>query len=129
MNPCVSSVVSVRRTALVGSLGTRTGTPWRRASPSVSPTRASGGSVKHAVRNQPIPRAALPSGQIVPDDPKIIDGDVRKLWAAGAFPYRLDIGRRRLQPLIDANVATTIELDAGLLKPDPGSVRNAARRY
>jgi hypothetical protein len=34
---------------------------------------------EHAVWNQPIPRAALPSGQIVPDDPKIIDGDVRKL--------------------------------------------------
>ena len=70
----------------------------------------------------------LPSGQIVPDDPKIVDGDVRKLWAAGAFPYCPDIGRRRLQPLIDANVATTIQLNAGLLKPDPGGIRNAPRR-
>jgi hypothetical protein len=36
-----------------------------------------------------------------------------KLRAAGARPYRLDIGRGRLQPLVDANVASCIEFDAG----------------
>ena len=83
---------------------------------------------EHAVRNQPIARAALPSGQIVPDDPKVVDGYVRELRAAGAFPDGPDIGRSRLQPLVDANVATTVQLNAGLLEPDPGGVRNAPRR-
>jgi hypothetical protein len=82
---------------------------------------------EHAVRNQTITRAAVPSGQIGLDDPKVVDGDVRELRAAGAFPNGPDIGRGRLQPLIDANVATTLQLDAGLLEPDPGSVRNAPR--
>src|SRR5215831_14471761 len=45
MKPCLSSVVCVRSTALIGSLATRTETPWRCASLSVNPTRASGGSV------------------------------------------------------------------------------------
>jgi hypothetical protein len=35
------------------------------------------------------------------------------------------LGRSRLQPLIDANVVMTIQLNAGLLKPDPGGVGNA----
>jgi hypothetical protein len=55
-------------------------------------------------------------------------GYVRKLRAAGAFSKGPDIGRGRLQPLIDANVATTVQLDASLLEPDPGGVRNAPRR-
>ena len=41
-----------------------------------------------------------------------------KLRAAGARPYRLDIGRGRLQPLVDANVASCIEFDAGGLFAD-----------
>ena len=65
---------------------------------------------------------------IVPDDPKVVVGYVRKLRAAGTFPDGPDIGRGRLQPLIDANVATIVQLDAGLLKSDPGGVRNAPRR-
>ena len=45
MKPCVSSVASVRNTLLIGSFATRTIMPCRCASPSFSPTRASGGSV------------------------------------------------------------------------------------
>ena len=45
MNPCFSSVASVRRTALIGSRATRTAIPRACASLSLSPTRASGGSV------------------------------------------------------------------------------------
>src|SRR6476660_7351952 len=83
---------------------------------------------EQAVWNQPIARAALPPGQIVPDNSKVVDGYVRELWTAGAFPHGPDTGRSRLQSLVDANVATTIQLNAGLLKPDPGGVRNAPRR-
>ena len=45
MKPRVSPVASVRSTALIGSLATRTEMPWRCASRSLIPTWASGGSV------------------------------------------------------------------------------------
>src|SRR5262249_32352840 len=45
MKPCLSPVACARSTTFVGSFATRTVTPWRCASPSVSPTCASGGSV------------------------------------------------------------------------------------
>jgi hypothetical protein len=70
---------------------------------------------EQAVWNQPIARAALPSIQIVPDDSKVVDGYVRELGATGRFPQGPDTGRSRLQPLIDPNVATTIQLNAGFL--------------
>jgi hypothetical protein len=83
---------------------------------------------EHAVWNQPIACAALPSGQIVPNDPKVVLGYVRELWATGALPDGPDLGRTRLQPLINANVATAVQLNAGVFEPDPGGVRNAPRR-
>jgi hypothetical protein len=51
MKPCVSPVASVRSTALIGNLATRTVTPWRCASPSPSPTWASG---SRALRFPPV---------------------------------------------------------------------------
>src|SRR6516225_1615872 len=68
---------------------------------------------EHTVGNQPIARAAVAAGEIVPDDPKIIVGYVRKLRTAGTFAHGPDIGCRCLKPLIDANVATGVQLDAG----------------
>src|SRR5207244_4357287 len=81
---------------------------------------------EHAVGNQAIARAALRPCQIVPDDPKVVDRHVRKLGAAGAFAHRPNIGRARLQLFIDANIAVSVQLDAGFLETDPGSVRNAS---
>ena len=69
---------------------------------------------KHALRNQPPARAAVGARQIVPDDSKVVDGDVRELRAAGALPDRPDVGRGRLQPLIDADIAVRIQFHAGL---------------
>src|SRR5262249_34275023 len=83
---------------------------------------------EHAIWNQPIARAAVPTGQIVPDDLKVVAGDMRELRATGTFPERPDLGRTRLQPLIHANVAATVQLNASLLKPDPGGVRNTPHR-
>ena len=83
---------------------------------------------EHAVRDQPIARAAVAAGEIVTDDAKVILGCVRELRAAGAFPNGPDIGRRRLQPLIDANIAATVQLDAGLFEPDAGGIGNASCR-
>jgi hypothetical protein len=45
MNPCLWSVACAPSTESMGSLATRAMTPWRSASPSLSPTRARGGSV------------------------------------------------------------------------------------
>jgi len=64
---------------------------------------------------------------IIPDDPKIVVGDVRELRAAGAFPHGPDVGGARLQPPIDADVAARVQLDAGLGEADPGGVRRAAQ--
>ena len=83
---------------------------------------------EHAIGNQPIARAACRAGQIVPDDPEVVDGCVRELGAPGAFPHGPDVGRTRLQPLVDANIAPTVQLNAGLLEPEPGGVRRAPRR-
>ena len=83
---------------------------------------------KHAVRDQPIARASPPSGQIVANDAKVVFGYVGEQRAAGAFAERPDVRRARLQPLVDANVTATVQLDADLAEADPGGVRNAPRR-
>src|SRR5262245_60802523 len=127
MNPCVSSVVSVRRTALVGSLGHPHGDAL---APRVAFGQSDAGERRlreHAVRNQPITCAAVRPGQIVPDDPKVVPCHVCELGATGAFPDGPDPGRTRLEPLVDADVATIVQLDAGHLEPDPGGVRSAPR--
>ena len=79
---------------------------------------------EHAVRHQAVARTAIPPGQIVLDDPKVVDGYVREQRAAGTLSDRPHIGRGRLQPLIDANVTAIIQFDPGLVEADPGSVRN-----
>src|SRR5215510_10733302 len=83
---------------------------------------------KHAVRNQPIARAAVFAREIVLNDPEIVGGYVGELWAPGAFADRPDLGRARLQPLIHPNVATRVQLNTGFFKSNPGGVRNAPRR-
>lgn len=52
---------------------------------------------------------------------------MRELRAAGAFTDRPDIGCGRLQPLVDADVTASVQLDAGLLEPDLGIVWKAPR--
>src|SRR5262249_41191164 len=78
--------------------------------------------------HEAIARAALSSGHVVPDDPKVIAGDVRELRAAGAVPHGPDVGRSGLQPFIDANIAASVQLDPGLLEADSLGVWNATRR-
>ena len=75
---------------------------------------------EHAVRHQAVARTAIPPGQIVLDDPKVVDGNVREVRAAGTFPDRPDIGCGRLQPLIDADVAASIQFDPSLVEADLG---------
>ena len=119
MNPCFSSVASVRSTALIGSFATRTAIP--RALPRSRSVHARQRRVgKHAIGNQPIERAAAAAGEVVANDPKIVDRYVRELRTAGAFADRPDIGRARLQSLVDADVAPVVEIDAGDIEADRG---------
>ena len=66
--------------------------------------------------------------QIVPNDPKVVEGYVGELRAAGAFPDRPDFGRGRFQALIDSDVAATVHLHTGLLEPDAGGIGNTPCR-
>ena len=83
---------------------------------------------EQAEGDEPVARGAIAPGQIVPDDAKVVEGDVGELRAAGALADRPDIGRARLQPVVDRDVAPRVQLDAGHLQPDPGGVGRASRR-
>ena len=126
MKPCASPVACARSTALIGSVATRAAMPWRFASPSLKPTWASGGSVNMQMWHEPIVRAASTSRQIVADDAKVVLGDVGELRAAGAFAHRPNVRCTRLQPLVDTNVATIVEADAGNFETDPAGIGDAA---
>src|SRR6516165_9891704 len=125
MKPCLSPVACARSTESTGSLATRTITPWRSASPLLSPTWASGG---HAIGDQPVARAAIAPRQVVTNDPKVILRHVRECRAAGAFAKRPNARDSRLQALVDADVTARGQFYAGLLDADVGSIRNASRR-
>jgi hypothetical protein len=86
------------------------------------------GISEHAVWNQPIMCGPISSRQIITDDPKIVFGYVRELWAAGALSHGPDVWRTRFQPTIDANVTAAVQLNAGLSKSNSGRVRNAPNR-
>ena len=83
---------------------------------------------EHAVGNEPVARAPPPSSQIVANDAKVVFGYMGEHRAAGAFAQGPDVRRARLQSLVDANKAALVQLDAGLVEPDPGGVRNAPGR-
>src|SRR5262249_20678257 len=72
--------------------------------------------------------AAMSSRQIVTHDAKIVFGYVGELWTAGAFAERPHVRRARLQPVIDADEAATVQVNAGLLESDPGGIRNTPSR-
>src|SRR5215470_8141385 len=83
---------------------------------------------EHAICNQPIARAPILSRQIVTNDAKIVFGYVCELWATSAFSNGPDFGRTRFQPPIHPNVTATVQPNPGLLKSDPGGIRNAPSR-
>src|SRR5262245_17074331 len=83
---------------------------------------------EHTIGNEPIARATVLTREIVANDAKVVFGYVRELRAARTFSNGPDLRSTRLQPLIHANVAATIQLNAGLLKSDSGGVRNPPRR-
>jgi hypothetical protein len=86
------------------------------------------GISEHAIRNQPIPRGAVSSYEIVAYDSKIIFGYVSELRAACAFPYRPHLWRTRFQPTVDANETPSVQLHTGLIKTNSGRIGNAPYR-
>src|SRR5262249_37334374 len=88
-----------------------------------------GGRIReHDVGDQPSARGAIASGQVVQNDPEVVDGHVRELRAAGAFSDGPDPGRGGLEPLVDPHVPAVVQLDADLLEADPGGVGGAPGR-
>ena len=83
---------------------------------------------EHAIRNQSFARAAVAPRQIVTNDPKIVLGYVRELWAAGAFPEGPNVPRTRLQLIVHANVTATVQLNAGIRKPHSCGIGDAPNR-
>src|SRR5262249_5465474 len=83
---------------------------------------------EHAVGHEPIPRRAVSSGEIVPDDTEIVTRDMRELPAASTVPHRPHVRRSGLQPLVDANISPRIQFNSALLESDPLRVWNAAYR-
>src|SRR4029077_3858851 len=78
--------------------------------------------------NQPVACDAISTCEIVTYDSKIVFGYVRELRTARTFPQRPHLRRTRLQPVVDANVVASVQFNAGLLKSNPGGVRNAPSR-
>src|SRR5439155_5653574 len=58
----------------------------------------------------------------------VVKGHVRKLRAAGTLTDCPDVACRRLKPVVDLDVSPRIQLHAGHLKPDPGSIGSTSGR-
>src|SRR5439155_22547460 len=63
------------------------------------------------------------------DYAEIVDADVRELRATGDLADRPDAGRGGLQPLVDLDVSTVGELNAGQFQAESFGVRIAACGY
>ena len=70
------------------------------------------------------------SGQIVANEPEVVFGYVREHRAAARIRRapRTSPRTRCLQPIVDADITATVQLDADLAEPDPGGVGNTPGR-
>src|SRR5262249_5214038 len=83
---------------------------------------------EQAVRNEAVACAATAARQVVPDDAEVVRGDVGELRAAGTLADCPDAWRARLEPIVDADVAARLQLDAGQFEPDAVGVGSAPDR-
>src|SRR5262249_9060836 len=79
-----------------------------------------------AVGNQTVTRRTFASGEIVPDDPVIVEGHMRELRTAGAFTDRPNRGRRGLQALVDLDITALVQFNATHFKTNARRLRAAA---
>src|SRR6516225_3754341 len=126
IKPCVSSVVAVRRTAFIGSFATRAATPWRFASASFNPTWARGGSVNMQYGTSRARVLRSPPARLSLMMRKSSSDACVNCGLPAHSPIAQTLGA--VQPLIDANVPTSVQLDAGLFEPDAGGIGNASCR-
>src|SRR5262249_48175320 len=83
---------------------------------------------KHAKGNLPSRADAMTACKIIPNDSKIIEGDVSEVWTARAVAHGPDALCCRLEPLIDFDVTTIRDYDSGQLQADTVSVGSSAGR-
>ena len=128
MKPCVSSVASRRVHGTHRQFADAHGNALPLCVPFAQPDMRKRRIGEHAGRHQPVVRAARAAGQVVADDAKIIDRDMGELRAASTIANGPDIGRGRLQTVVDAYIAARIQCDARRVEADAGGVRNAPDR-
>src|SRR6266852_2016823 len=83
---------------------------------------------EHAERYEPIAGRAAAAVQVVADDSKVVECDVRELRAPGAIAHGPNARCRRLQPLVHFDVAACVEFDSRPFEPDSLRVRRSPRR-
>src|SRR5262249_30054546 len=83
---------------------------------------------EHAIRDESIARAALAPGQIVRWYPDVAARHVSDWRAPATFANGPAAGWARLQPLVDTNDPTRVQLDPRLVEADIGCVRDAPSR-
>src|SRR6516165_11536756 len=81
---------------------------------------------EHAVGNEPVASRAIAARQIVLGDAEIVERHMGELWAACALANRPDVGRARLEPVVDRYTSAGIERDTGHVEPDPGGIGSAS---
>ena len=112
MNPRVCDSVRVRSTMRHGHPGDAVG---HAPGPGFGLGQADVGQFRvgeQAVGNEPAARGPAAAGEVVQDDATIVLADVRELRAAGAFARRPDVRGAGLKSVVDADVASRIQLDA-----------------
>jgi len=83
---------------------------------------------EQAGRNNSVSRGPFSTSEIVADDSEIVEGNVRKLRAPGAFADRPDIWSGCFQAIIHLQVTELIQLDAGQIQSDSGGIGNTSGR-
>jgi hypothetical protein len=112
----------------IGIFATRTAMPPRLRLAFQQAHTGERGIGEHDMRNQAIAGTAVAAGHVVPDNPEVIDRDVRELWAPGAFPNGPNARRGRLEPVVDLDEAARIQRNSGLVEADVRRVRDPAQR-
>ena len=77
---------------------------------------------EHAIRHEPIARAARAAGEVIADDAKIVNRDMRELRAASTVADGPDIWRGRFKPFVHADVAARVQFDADRLESDASRI-------
>ena len=126
MKPALSSIVRVRRMAVIDSVATRTEMPRCRFALAQTHSRQRRVG-EQAIWDETVACASTISAEVVPNDPKVVFGDVGELRAARTLPDRPNIWRRGRESIVDPDISPLIKLDAGQFEPDSRGVRRAPR--